>query len=54
MIVKQLKEILDQYDDYDIVVCMDEDGGWDNVQTVEKSGGSVNIIWGGGSPFTSE
>ena len=52
MNVKQLKEMLEKYDEYDIVVCADENGGWDNIEFIHKADGAVNIVFGGGSPFS--
>jgi hypothetical protein len=54
MNVKQLKEALEKYDEYSIVVCMDEHGGWDNIEYVVQEGGQVAIVFGGGSPFSDE
>jgi hypothetical protein len=51
---KELIEMLKDYDDDAIVVCMDESGGWDNIQHIEDFGSSVAIIFGGGSPFSDE
>jgi len=51
---RELIKMLDQYDDDDGVVCMDEDGGWDNIIEVKKDGGVIAIVFGGGSPFSDE
>lgn len=51
---KELLEMLEPYDDDDIVVCMDSHGGWDNIETVKYFGSSVAILFGGGSPFSDE
>jgi len=52
---RELIKMLDEYDDDDGVVCMDEDGGWDNIIEVRKSdGGVIAIVFGGGSPFSDE
>ncbi len=51
---KELIKMLEEFDDDDIVVCMDENGRWDNVEEVKKFGGCINIIFGGGSPFGDE
>jgi hypothetical protein len=42
------------FEDDDIVVCMSEDGGWDNIEFVGRKYGLNAIVWGGGSPFTGE
>lgn len=57
MIVKQLIEKLKEFefDQEDAcVICMDESGGWDNIEDVYYDGTTVNIIFGGGSPFPSD
>jgi len=51
---KELIKMLDQYDDDAIVICMDKNGGWDNIETVKKDGCLVAIVFGGGSPFSDE
>ena len=51
---KELIKMLEEFDDDDIVVCMDENGRWDNIEEVRKFGGCINIIFGGGSPFSDE
>jgi hypothetical protein len=51
---KELIEMLKDFDDDDIVIVMDEIGGWDNVSGVEGSGGQIAICFGGGSPFSDE
>jgi len=38
----------------DVVVCMDEQGGWDNVSHLKKDGSVFAIVFGGGSPFSDE
>jgi len=38
----------------DVVVCMDEQGGRDNVSRLKKDGRSFAIVFGGGSPFSDE
>ena len=48
-----LKE-LEKFDDDEVVVCIDESGGWDNIQTVKQNGSSIAIVFGGGSPFSDE
>ena len=37
-----------------VVICADEDGGWDNIQEVKEVGGHIQIVFGGGSPFSDE
>ena len=51
---RELLEMLEQFDDNDIIVCMDEEGGWDNIIEVKKEKSLVAIIFGGGSPFSDE
>lgn len=54
MTKKELAEALVHFDDDAVVVCMDCNGGWDNIETVEKFGASTAIVFGGGSPFRDE
>ena len=49
-----IKELEGFADDDAVVVCMDKSGGWDNIESVVKDGSSINIVFGGGSPFSSE
>lgn len=51
---KELIEALDGYHNDTVVICRDEDGGWDNVERVENDGCAVAIVFGGGSPFSDE
>ena len=50
MTKKELIKALGPIDDDTVVVCEDENGGWDNIQRVERN----SIIFGGGSPFTDD
>jgi len=56
MTKKELIKALEPVDDDTVVVCMDESGGWDNIQEVKTSDPSCScaIVFGGGSPFTSD
>jgi hypothetical protein len=54
MTKKELLKALDGYDDDSIVVCRDDQGGWDNIMRVEPDGCSIAIVFGGGSPFRDE
>lgn len=51
---KYLMKMLEPFDDDDLVVCMDEGGGWDNIQEVKQDGCLVAVCFGGGSPFSDE
>lgn len=53
---KELIEMLEPFDDDDVVICMDEQGIWDNILQVKQDEGSssIDIVSGGGSPFSSE
>lgn len=53
MTVKELRAALSKCDDDAVVICMDENGGWDNIETVETAA-IVRIRFGGGSPFSGE
>ena len=50
----ELIEMLQIFDDDDVIVCMSEDGGWDNIAVVERRDGMNAIVFGGGSPFSDE
>ncbi len=53
MTVKELRAALSECDDNAVVICMDENGRWDNVYTVETRA-IVRIRFGGGNPFSDE
>lgn len=51
----ELQKELDKMPDDAIVVCMDENGMWDNIESVTlETLGMIAIHFGGGSPFTDE
>jgi hypothetical protein len=50
----ELIKMLEEFDDDLGVVCMDETGGWDNIERIEQQGSVIAIIFGGGSPFNKE
>lgn len=50
----ELLKALEPFDDDSVVVCMDDNGGWDNIETVNQFGSSIAIVFGGGSPFGGE
>jgi len=52
MTKKELVEALERIEDDAVVVCADENGGWDNIIKVGKIGKTPAIISGGGSPFS--
>lgn len=54
MIKKELIKALDEFDEDDVVICMDEKGGWDNILEVKQNGSSIAIVFGGGSPFEND
>jgi len=54
MLVEQLIEKLKAMPQEDVVICQDESGGWDNIKEVHSNGSTVNIVFGGGSPFSDE
>ena len=54
MTKKELIKALDHIDDDEVVVVSDESGGWDNIIEVGKVGSTPAIIFGGGSPFSSD
>lgn len=50
----ELIKSLEDIDDDDVIVCADENGGWDNIIEIGKVGETPAIIFGGGSPFSDE
>ena len=54
MTKKELLKALENFDDDAVVICMDEEGGWDNILHVIEVGSSIAIVFGGGSPFSDE
>jgi len=54
MTKKELIKELKSYPDDNVVVCMDEHGGWDNIQRIKFQNGIIFIEFGGGSPFSDE
>jgi hypothetical protein len=51
---KELLKMLEPFDEDAVVICMDSQGGWDNIDTVEADGSSIAVKFGGGSPFSDE
>jgi len=54
MTVSELIRELTAHDRDKVVVCSDDGGGWDNIQEVKDDGGTIRIVFGGGSPFSDE
>jgi len=54
MTKKELIKALEPFDEDEVVICQDEHGCWDNIQTVEQEGSNITIIFGGGAPFSDE
>jgi hypothetical protein len=54
MTKKELLKALEPLDYDSVVVCMDDNGGLDNIETVIKWGASIAIVFGGGSTFSDE
>ena len=52
MTKNELIKALQQFDGDDVIVCSDEQGGWDNIKEVRRVDGTAAIIFGGGSPFS--
>ena len=50
----ELIKALEQFDEDAVVICMDESGGWDNINSVVADGSGIAIVFGGGSPFSDE
>jgi hypothetical protein len=54
MTKRDLNVAMEGIDDDEVVVCADQNGGWDNIIGVGEVGGIPAIIFGGGSPFSDE
>jgi hypothetical protein len=52
MTKNELIQALSPIDGDSVIVCMGEDGGWDNIEEVSVEQNA--IIFGGGSPFTDD
>lgn len=50
----ELIKALEPFDDDFVVVCKDFSGGWDNIDEVKLNGCTIDLIFGGGSPFSDE
>ena len=50
----ELVEKLEPFHEDTGVICMRENGGWDNVEYINTLNDKVFIHFGGGSPFSSE
>jgi hypothetical protein len=40
--------------DDNVVICVGTYGGWDNIEEVKSVGSTIEIRFGGGSPFSSD
>lgn len=49
MLKSELIKALAQFADDEVVVCADENGGWDNIEEVKRLNGTPTIIFGGGA-----
>jgi len=55
MTKRELIRALRDIEDDEVVVCADKNGGWDNIEKVERLNGTTPaIVFGGGSPFSDE
>lgn len=54
MTKKELLKALENFNDDAVVICMGDEGGWDNILHVRENGSSIAIVFGGGSPFRDE
>jgi hypothetical protein len=52
MTKKELMRALEPIAEDSVIVCMGEDGGWDNIEEVNIEQNA--IVFGGGSPFTDD
>ena len=54
MLKSELIRALAQFEDDEVVVCVDENGVWDNIEEVKRLNGTPTIVFGGGSPFSDQ
>jgi len=54
MTKKELIKALESFDEDQVVVCMDSSGGWDNIIEVHRWDSDIAVVFGGGSPFSSD
>ena len=54
MTKRELIKAMEHISDDEVIVCADEEGGWDNISSVGKVGETPAIVFGGGSPFSDE
>ena len=54
MTQKELVRALDPFNDDAVIVCADENNGWDNIIQVKIINNMPSIVFGGGSPFSDE
>jgi len=54
MTKRELIEALEPFPEDEVVVCMDGGGGWDNIEDVNRFESTIRIVFGGGSPFSSD
>ena len=52
MTKKELLKALEKLYDDAVVICMDDNGGWDNILHVIEVGSSIAIVFGGASTFS--
>jgi len=52
--VKELKEMLDKFNDHDCVIIGDKDTGWSNAGELKQEGSCVCIMRDDYRPFSSD
>lgn len=51
----ELIKMMEPFEDDAVMVCMDSEGGWDNIEEVVQFGSTSGaIVFSGGSPFSDE
>ena len=45
MTKSELIKALSQFDEDSVVICMDEAGGWDNIEELKQYGSSIAIVF---------
>lgn len=54
MQVKELIQKLQEFDGEQVVICQDENLGWENIIEVHDNGVTINIVFGDKSPWRDQ
>jgi len=54
MTIEELSIEISKFKNNEIVICMNQDGVWDNIDRVEKTNDGIAIIFNDNAPFIDE